>query len=71
MLFENYLLKREGRLKLVKASGQREKCDTCGERVGLYSGYRCSNPECGTLFCMDCNAGGFVKQCPRCGSTAA
>ncbi len=71
MLFENYLLKREGKLKLVKASGQREKCDICGERVGLYSGYRCSNPECGALFCLDCNAGGFVKQCPRCGSTAA
>ncbi len=71
MLFENYLLKREGRLKLVRASGQREKCDICGARVGLYSGYRCSNPDCGALFCLDCNAGGFYKQCPRCGSTAA
>ncbi len=71
MLFENYLLKREGKLKLVKASGQREKCDVCGTKVGLYSGYRCSNTECRTLFCMDCNAGGFYKQCPRCGSTAA
>jgi radical SAM superfamily enzyme YgiQ (UPF0313 family) len=70
MLFENYLLKREGKLTLVKASGQREKCDVCGERVGLYSGYRCTNPGCGTLFCMDCNSGGFVKQCPQCGSTA-
>jgi len=71
MLFENYLLDREGKLKLVKATGQREKCDVCGSRVGLYSGYRCTNPDCGTLFCMDCNRGGFVKQCPRCGSTAA
>lgn len=71
MLFENYLLKREGKLTLVKASGQREKCDVCGTKVGLYSGYRCSNPDCGTLFCLDCNAGGFNKQCPRCGSTAA
>ena len=48
-----------------------EKCDVCGVKVGLYSGYRCSNPECRTLFCMDCNSGGFYKQCPRCGSTAA
>lgn len=71
MLFENYLLQREGRLKLAKASGQREKCDICGERVGLYSGYRCSNKGCGTLFCLDCNPGGFVKVCPRCGSSAA
>jgi len=71
MLFENYLLQREGRLKIIKASGQRERCDVCGVKVGLYSGYRCSNPECGTLFCLDCNSGGFYKQCPCCGSTAA
>jgi len=71
MLFDNYLLQREGKLNLEKASGQREKCDICGTKVGLYSGYRCSNPDCRTLFCLDCNVGGFNKICPRCGTAGA